>query len=374
MDRAGEETKVTTDHEALDMLREQAERLLANHATPERLKGLLEIPGAFDRDVWTQAIDLGWPAAAIAEDLGGLGLGIEALCMLTEQLGKTTVSLPLIGAAVVADALEGHAEGAKFGAALAGGELIAAIAFGENGESGIPTAPKVRFANGKLSGAKAATAFGAVADVALVHASTADGVALVLVDLRQAAVTRITIEAIDNARAAATLSFDGADAIRLDKGNGWAAVLRAASLASIATAFEQVGGTQACLEMSVAYAKERRVFGQPIGAFQAIKHKLADMYSGLEIARGCAIDAMEAIDGDADALVSFAAMARLGGITAYEFAGREAIQTYGGIGVTWEAAPQHHYRRSRSLALELGGAPFWRELLVNELLATTEGK
>ena len=365
---------VAADREALDMVGSQAQRLLAEHATQDRLKGLLETPGAFDRDLWAQARDLGWPAAAIAEDAGGLGLGLEALCVLTEILGRWTASLPLIGAAVVADALGGHERRDDFAGALADGERIACLALGEPGEAGLPRQPAARYADGQLFGDKAAAAFGAVADLALCHTATPDGVALVLVDLRQPGVSRSVIPALDNARAAASLSFDGAAAIRLDGGDGWSATLRAAALGAIATAFEQVGGVQACLEMGVAYAKQRTVFGQPIGRFQAIKHKLADVYSELEIARGCAIDALDAAVAGQMGLVPMAAMARLGATKAYEFAARETVQTFGGVGVTWEAEPQHHYRRSRSLAVELGGAPFWRDLLVDDLFTLAEGR
>lgn len=358
--------------EMLKMLADQAERLLDERATGEHLKSLLEAPGSFDRVLWQQCVDLGWPAAAIAEEQGGLGLGFDAIALLNEKLGERTVSLPLTPAAVIADALAQSGTDHPAAAALAAGELIGCLAFGEVGESGLPRAPMLRVVDGKLYGAKALSPFAAIADVALCHAATADSIALFLVTLDQPGVNREVIATIDNARAAATLGFDGAHAVRIDTGDGWAACLRAASLAAIATAFEQVGGTQNCLTLGVEYAKERIVFGQPIGKFQAVKHKLSDIYTELQIARGCAIDALAAVGRDSAALPAMAAMARLGGIRAYEFAARETIQVYGGIGVTWEAAPQHHYRRSRALALELGAAPFWRELLVDDVFTLAE--
>ncbi|ODP38434.1 acyl-CoA dehydrogenase family protein [Sphingomonas turrisvirgatae] len=360
--------------EMLVMLADQAERLLEDHATWEHLKSLLEAPGSFDRELWAQCAELGWPAAAVAEAQGGLGLGFEALALLNEKLGARTVSLPLTPAAVIADAVARGIGDHPSVTALATGERIGCLAFGELGESGLPRTPTLRFADGMLQGERALVPFAAIADVALCHAAAEDGIGLYLVMLDQPGVTRKATATIDNARAAATLSFDGAHAMRIDGGDGWSACLRAAALASIATAFEQVGGTQSCLALGVEYAKERIVFGQPIGRFQAVKHKLSDIYTELEIARGCAIDALAAAGRESTALPAMAAMARLGGIHAYEFASRETIQIYGGIGVTWEAAPQHHYRRSRALALELGAAPFWRELLVDNIFTLAEAQ
>lgn len=360
--------------EMLAMLADQADRLLDARATPEHLKSLLERPGGFDHDLWKQCAELGWPAAAIAAAQGGLDLGFDALALLNEKLGARTVSLPLTPAAVIADAIARAGIDDKWASALAAGDRIGCLALGEEGESGLPRKPTVRFAEGKLHGAKVLSPFAAIADVALCHAATQDGVALVLVPLDQPGVTRETNSAIDNARAAATLRFDSAEAVRIDDGDGWAACLRAAAIAAIATSFEQVGGTQDCLALGVDYAKERVVFGQPIGRFQAVKHKLSDIYTELEIARGCAIDSLAAVGRDSAALPAMAAMARLGGIRAYEFASRETIQVFGGLGVTWEAAPQHHYRRSRALALELGAAPFWRELLVDNVFTLAEAE
>lgn len=360
------------ENEAIEMLSEQAERLLEQLAAPETLKPLLEHPGGFHRSLWNQAAELGWPAAAITEDQGGFGLGLGTLNMLCEKLGARAASLPIIPAAVVSDVLSRSDVESGIGADLAAGARIACIALGEPGEAGVPSAPSVTFSDGKLFGTKATAPFAAIADFALCHATVDGGVALLLVDLNQPGVNRHVIDTIDNARAAAGLSFDGAPALRIDSGDGWTTTMRAASLAAIATAFEQVGGVRRCLDLAIAYAKERVVFGQPIGRLQAIKHKLSDIYSELEIARGCAIDAAAAAERGSAALVPMAAMARMGGTRAYEFASRETIQVFGGIGVTWEAEPQHHYRRSRALALELGSMTFWRDLLVDDVLLLAE--
>ncbi|CAN5282972.1 acyl-CoA dehydrogenase family protein [soil metagenome] len=349
------------DTEIQTMLLDQAVRLLEAEVPQDRLKELLEKPGSFDAPLWEKAIELGWPAIAIAEESGGLGLGVTALTALLQELGQRTVSLPLVSGYVTAAALlEGNAA-AEVAGQLASGEAIATLALGEPGDCGLK--PSLSFSGGTLTGAKAPAAFAAVATHALVSATDGTAPGLYLVDLSAAGVVRDVVPAIDNARSAATLSFDGAPATLAVA--GWDAVIRYAAIAATLVAYEQIGGSERCLSISVAYAKERKVFGQPIGAFQAIKHKLADMYQELEIGRGCAIDALEALEEGRSDFLMLACTARLGAGIAYDFAARECIQTHGGIGVTWEAEPHHHYRRARSLALEIGGAPFWRDLLVD---------
>ena len=132
-------------------------------------------------------------------------------------------------------------------------------------------------------------------------------------------------------------------------------------------AFEQIGGADAALAMSVEYAKIRHAFGRPIGSFQAIKHKLADMYTRNELARSNAYYAAWALDSCPDELPLAAAAARVAASEAYEFAARETIQTHGGIGATWEADMHLHYRRSRLAMLMLDSPPAWRHRLVGEL-------
>jgi len=345
------------DNEVRAILLDQATRLLDAEVSQARLKDLLEHPGAFDTALWSNAIELGWPAIAIAEAAGGPSLGMGALAPLLQEMGRRTVSLPLVAGVVTAGALGGGEVAAR----LASGGAIATLALCESGDCGL--FPTLAYAETGLTGEKAPAAFAAVATHALVSARDGAEPGLYLVDLEGGGVTRRAEPTIDNARATATLRFEGVPAIRVAA--GWDAVLHHAAVAATLTAFEQVGGAERCLAISVAYAKERKAFGQPIGAFQAIKHKLADMYQELEIARGCAIDALEALEQGRKDFFALACTARLGASAAYDFAARECIQTHGGVGVTWEAEPQHHYRRARALALETGGAPFWRDLLID---------
>ena len=129
-------------------------------------------------------------------------------------------------------------------------------------------------------------------------------------------------------------------------------------------AFEQVGGADKCLEMAKAYALERYAFGRVIASYQAIKHKLADIYVKSEIARSCAYFGAWALSTNAADLPEAAATARIAGSDAYDFAAKENLQTHGGMGFTWEVDCHLHLRRARQLALALGGPPVWEERLV----------
>lgn len=361
---------MTLHNDDYEMVRDQARRFLNDAMQPERLKQLLETAGSFDAAAWASAAEFGWPAAAASEQQGGLGLGWRGVCVLAEELGRKTASIPLVASAAVADLLLADADSTAardHAPALVSGERHACLALMMHGEAGLALAPACQLRDGLLYGQLPLTAFAASADYALVPAREGSAFRLLLVALAQDGVERAVRPSIDNSRAAAALSFDGAPALTVASGDAAdVALWRLASLAVLATAFEQVGAAQVCLDMACAYALERKAFGQVIGRFQAIKGKLADMYVRIEMARGCAIDALDCFERGDPAWQGLAAAARVAAIDAYEIAARENIQTHGAIGVTWEAMPHHHYRRSRALALELGVSAMWRERLLSE--------
>jgi alkylation response protein AidB-like acyl-CoA dehydrogenase len=253
--------------------------------------------------------------------------------------------------------------------ALANGSKIACLALADPDDSGLSSSRQLHFAGGLLSGKKALAAFANVADIALVQAQNDNGNALYLVELEQSGVTRLPLNTLDNGRAAAALHFNEAQATLLGDVDD---VLTVASLAALAYACEQIGGAEASLELACNYAGERRAFGQLIGSFQGIKHKLAETYCLLEIARGCVADALDAWQEGLPHSRQLSSAARIAATKAYDYAAQECLHIHGGMGVTWEAMPHHHYRRSRSLALELGSIHYWRERLLIDLgLETT---
>lgn len=351
------------DHaEDLASIRAQAQRLLADVATPEHLKSLLEEPGSFDTLLWQHAAEQGWAGVAVVEEYGGVGLGWGGLALICEELGRANASVPILANSLAAHALiMAKSDDARL-AGLVEGSHIACLALADPDDAGLGST--LQLVHSRLSGECAPSAFAANAQLALVQADGTDGPGLYQVNLDQPGVQREPRQTFDNARATATLRLDNVEATRL---GDYHLLAEISALGALHTAFEQIGGAQACLDMACNYARERHAFGQLIGGFQGIKHKLAEIYCLLEIARGCAADALDAWEQRRDDRHSLAACARLAATRAYSQAAQENLHVHGGMGVTWEAMPHHYYRRSRSLALELGGLPYWRERLLGDL-------
>jgi alkylation response protein AidB-like acyl-CoA dehydrogenase len=181
-------------------------------------------------------------------------------------------------------------------------------------------------------------------------------------------VTRTVVKTLDPTRCHAEIRFDGAPAQRLGPaGEGWALSERVLERAAVYLAFEQIGGADACLEMATDYAKNRYAFSRQIGSFQAIKHKLADMYVANQVGRANAYYAAWALSADAPELPLAAAQARVAATEAFHIASKENIQTHGGMGFTWEVDCHLYYRRAKLLAVQAGGPGVWKEKLVSRL-------
>jgi len=355
--------------ETIKMIRDQAARLLTTRSSPERLKELLDKPGGFDRSLWDAASESGWPCITIPEARGGLGLGWQGLCAIMEELGERTASIPLIGNSIAAHVLTHADESAQVDNLLdelASGTKIACLALAEPDELAIDSLPKTTFDGNCVSGSKSLSPFAAVADIALTSVRANGRASLAIVPLDHSNVTRNKKNSFDNSRAYASIEFHGAPAFLINADTRRDFIKETIDLGALATSFEQIGGTQAAMAMARDFALSRKAFGQPIGSFQAVKHKIADMYCRLEIARGCALDALDAYESGSASWHSLTAAARLGCINAYEFSAKENIQTHGGLGVTWEAMPHHYYRRSKSLSVELGNIYYWRDRLLTE--------
>jgi acyl-CoA dehydrogenase len=246
---------------------------------------------------------------------------------------------------------------------LASGEAIGTFAFAER-QSPLPTRPLVTFADGQLTGSKPGVLAGSRADIAVVYASADGQPALVLTEL--SALPRPAIASYDTSRCAADLNFGGAPAALLLKGEEARAAARdiLARLA-VAAAHEAVGGAEAMMLAARDYALSRKAFGQPIGAFQSVKHRIAELYVLVELARANCIHAA-AREGKSD-FFRAAAAARISATEAYDTAARDCVQVHGGIGVTWDAGLHLHMRRARSLAVETGNLLWWEDALVSDL-------
>lgn len=361
-----------TRDDELGAVRHEAQRLLREQVDAQRLEAMLDRPGSFDHTLWQLVAGQGWPAAALGEDQGGAGLGWAGLAVLQEELGHANAALPLATTALASAQLLAGGDAlaqARWADGLREGTLTACVALSALGAGLLVDGQGVQCRSARLTGHVSTVAFGAMADLALMAAQDESGRAgLWLVGLDAAEVTREVLATIDDARGVATLRLAGAPAVRVGDRAALATLLdRAATLC----AFEQLGGARASLALAIEHAQQRIAFGQPIARFQAIKHKLVEIYGAIEIARGCALTALVLLDDGADPSERHeaAAAARLGSNHAYELAARDCINVFGALGVTREAAPHRHYRRARALALELGSTALWRESLVDNFLA-----
>ncbi|MCK9542863.1 MAG: acyl-CoA dehydrogenase [Novosphingobium sp.] len=350
---------------------DEARRQLEAKFAPERLKELLETTGSHDEAFWAVCREQGWTAIGIPEEFGGIGMGLVELGLIAEACGAVACGAPFLGSGFGAGqailAYGSDAQKAQWLPKLASGEAIGAVAFAE-GRDYIPAQPGLRLSGGKLSGAKPAVPAGVKADVAVVLASGDSGPVLTLVDLNGAGVSRETLVTFDNSRLAANLSFDGADAQVLEgAADAREAALEVLRRQAVVTAHEQVGGAETIMKLARDYALTRRAFGQVIGSFQSVKHRIAENYVLVEMARANAINA--AASAGTPAFARAAAAARITGTDAYDTVSRDATQVHGGIGVTWEANLHLHQRRSRSLAIEQGNLMFWEDRLVEALTA-----
>jgi alkylation response protein AidB-like acyl-CoA dehydrogenase len=352
----------------LKQLRDQARRFLSERCAPAVVRRTLDGQEVFAADVWRDIGSMGWIGAAIPETLGGAGLGYEGLCVLAEEIGRAAAPVPFGSTAyLAAEAIliaGSDAQQQEWLPKLADGSVIGCLALFEGNGNPEPAAVHARAVGGLLKGSKWPVADGGIAGMAVVVARDESGQpGLFLSDL--AGVRRRDLRTIDPGRNQARLEFDAVPVERL--GGGWGAVQRVLDRAAILFAFEQVGGADACLTMARDYALDRYAFGRPIGSFQAIKHKLADMYVALELARSNAYYGAWALGADATDLPLAAATARVSATEAFDLASKENIQTHGGIGFTWAMDCHLFYRRSRQLGLAIGSAPFWKHRLVDLL-------
>ncbi|MDO7842212.1 acyl-CoA dehydrogenase family protein [Sphingomonas immobilis] len=347
---------------------DEAGRILAARTSGERLKQLLETTGAHDEAFWETCKEQGWTGIGIPEEDGGIGLGLIELGLVAEAIGAVAAGAPFLGTGFgAAQAILAHGDAETRAAwlpKLASGEAIGAIAFAEGADM-IPAAPALRLTNGRLSGVKPAVAGGASADVAIVLASGEHGPVLALVALKQDGVSAQAFETFDNSRCTADLTFDGADAVTLGAADAAQAALDILSLQAVVTAHEQVGGASKMMNTARDYALTRQAFGQVIGGFQSVKHRIAEDYVLVELARANALQA--AASQGTEAFARNAAAARLSATEAYDTVSRDSTQVHGGIGVTWESDLHLHQRRARSLAIEQGPTPFWEDILVDLL-------
>jgi alkylation response protein AidB-like acyl-CoA dehydrogenase len=359
-------------------LKDEARRFLSARCSLSLVRGTLgeDAERRASRALFKEIAELGWCGTAIPEASGGLGLGYVELCAIAEELGRALAPVPF------ASSIYLFAEGVMAAASaeqrarllprLARGEIVGCFATAEGSGAHLHRSIRCQVKAGRLNGVKIPVIDGDVADLALVLAAEERGPRLVLADLTDPGVQRTALQSLDPSRGVARLGFSNVPVELVgDAGGGGTLVERIFNRAAVSIAFEQLGGADRSLELARDYALERRTFGRPIGSYQAIKHRLADMYVKNELARSIAYYAAWALASAATELPRAAAMARVAASDAFGFASRESIQIHGGVGVTWEASPHLFFRRARHLSLVCGASDGWAERLAADLCENT---
>jgi alkylation response protein AidB-like acyl-CoA dehydrogenase len=368
-----------------DELRRAARRFLEVASSEERVRAAMETEQGYDSATWEQlSEELAWTALTIPEEYGGLGMSYLDLHPLMEEMGRALLCSPFFSTICLgANALllggtdaqkEVHLPG------IAAGEARATLAYAEkNGRMNAAGVEATYSRNGAgyvLRGAKSYVLDGHTADLLIVvardeNSKGAEGVSLFLVPGDAEGVRRAWLPTMDQTRRLASVELGDVvvapDALLGEEGRGWELCERTLDLARIALAAEQVGAAEMCLDLSVEYAKVRKQFGRPIGSFQAIKHKCADMLMMIESARSAAFYASAlAGQGDTD-LQEAASSAKAFCSDTFFHCAAESIQIHGGIGFTWEHAAHMYFKRAKSTETLFGDPPFHRERVAKRM-------
>ena len=354
-------------------IRDQARNFLSQECTTATVRAVLDSATAFDPNLWQKIVALGWTATTIPECYGGLGLGYLELCVIAEELGRALAPVPFSSSVSLAtEAIKSwgsEAQKQHYLPKLAAGELIGTLAMNEG--LGAPSVAALVRA-GKVTGHKLPVPDGDSADFAVLTARDSHGkVGLYLAELGDTGVQRETLGSMDPSRSQARVTFSNVPVQALgETAAGETELAQLLDRAAVLLAFEQIGGCQAALDKGIAYTKERYAFGRAIASFQAIKHKFADMYVALELARANAYYGACALASDAPDLPLAAATARVSATDAYYLISKENIQAHGGMGFTWEFDCHLYYRRAQLLSGLIGTQPQWKENITQRLLHT----
>ncbi len=359
------------------MLRDAARDFLESKAPLGTTRGSVEEGAGFDEPLWKEMAQLGWQGMGIPEAYGGSGFSFRELAIVIEETGRCLLPAPFLSSVVLAASalLRSGSEEQKqlYLPAIAGGDMVAAVAWMES-QDWHPEDPQTTATETGgaivLEGVKSYVIEGTLADTFLVSArSPTSDVALYLVERDAPGLAVRPLPTLDLTRPLAEITLDGV-AVSPDRrlgtpGSGVEALRHVIMLGAVALAYESVGGAEVCLDMAVDYAKDRIQFGRPIGSFQAVKHRCADMLVQVDVARSAAQHAGWAAAWDASELPVAAAVAKSACSDAYFFVAAETIQIHGGIGFTWEHDAHLYFKRAKANRLLFGDPAQWRSRLAD---------
>ncbi len=368
-------------------LRESVRRFLADRVPLQRVRELMDSADGTDEKIWNYAAgQLGLQAMAIPEEYGGAGFTFAEQAIVLEELGAALYPGPYLASAVLAATalLASSDDDAKRDLlpGIAGGETVATLAFTEDDGSWEPDAIRLAASQASSSQASSSQAGGGwvldghksfvldghTASLILAVARTDPGLSLFAVQADADGLTRKQLPTLDQTRRLARLEFSSVPARLIGAPGEAAAILsRTLDVAAIAQAAEQLGGAQRALDMAVSYAKIRHQFGRPIGSFQAIKHRCADLLLEVESLRSAVGYAAAAVAEDSPEIPVVAALVKALASDTYFHVAAENIQIHGGIGFTWEHDAHLYFKRAKSSELFLGDSSYHRERLATRI-------
>jgi alkylation response protein AidB-like acyl-CoA dehydrogenase len=362
--------------EEQEELRQAVRRFLQEKSPETEVRRLMETDEGYDPAVWHQMADqLGLQAIAIHESFGGAGFTFVELGIVLEEMGAALLCAPFFSSAVLASSVllcsADEEAKARYLPAIAAGGVATVALVGDSGHPGIDTSTLSASPAGstwKLDGHKSHVIDGQLDGLVLAVAASPEGTSLFAVEAGAEGLIRTPLATLDQTRKQARLEFVATPAELIGEvGKAEPGLIEGLRRTIIGLAHEQVGGAQRCLDMSVQYAKVRFQFGRPIGSFQAIKHKCADMLLEVESAKAAAHYAARVVSSNSDELPIVASLTKSFCSEAYAKVTAENIQIHGGIGFTWEHPAHLYLKRAKTSEMLFGDPTYHRALLAEAI-------
>jgi alkylation response protein AidB-like acyl-CoA dehydrogenase len=366
------------------LLQQSAREFFTRECPLEHVRALMATETAFDEKLWQGIADQGWTGLLVPEEFGGLGLGLVELAVIAEEMGRACLPAPFVSTLWAASLIEragSEGQRAQYLEKIASGELKATVALLEESADWNPAAVSLRAdlmgKEFRLNGRKEFVTDAAVADLIIVVARSGDKLVLLPVEKGASGMTITATPGIDATRKLYAIDFTNvavaeADALAFNSRTE-EALEAATDVALVALCAELVGGMQWTLETAVEYAKTRTQFGKPIGLYQAVQHKCADMFLWLESSRSATYYAAWAVSENDPAAKIAVSMAKAYCSDAGREVGNNGMQVHGGIGFTWEHNLHLYYKRAKGSEIMLGDASYHREKLAQLVVDETEG-
>jgi alkylation response protein AidB-like acyl-CoA dehydrogenase len=366
--------------EEQELLRKSATDFLNKECPMTYVRQMMEDERGYSEELWNKMAELGWMGLIYPEEFGGSGLSLIDLVVVLEETGKVVLPGPFfstvaLGGLAILEAGDPEQK-KKWLPGIATGKTKATLALLEENtrwdEKGVTLAAEKSGNGYRLSGVKLFVPDAHVADVLVSAACTAEGISLFVIERQQPGVHIRQLKTMDQTRKLCEVTFDkvqvGGDAVLGTAGKGWEALSRVIDRGKVALCAEMCGGAQKVLDMTVEYAKVREQFGRPIGSFQAVQHKCANMLVQVESAKSATYYAAWAVANDTPDAPLAAAMAKAYCSDAYRQVSAEGIQVHGGIGFTWEHDMHLYFKRAKGSEVTFGDATWNRELVARYTL------